>query len=108
LIDALNIAFNLDFSVCSKPPASGAKELEDYPEIHALVEKIRKIQSGKPYSCTFIYSNIRSSPQQQKALCLSDCIIFTQDVGNPVDCCVHKIVISFSYVFNFAVNIYWL
>ena len=35
------------FSVCSKPPSSGAKELEDYPEIHGLVEKIRKIQSSK-------------------------------------------------------------
>lgn len=33
--------------VCSKPPASGAKELEDYPEIHGLVEKIRKIQSSE-------------------------------------------------------------
>ena len=33
-------------SVCSKPPSSGAKELEDYPEIHGLVEKIRKIQSS--------------------------------------------------------------
>lgn len=32
--------------ICSKPPSSGAKELEDYPEIHGLVEKIRKIQSG--------------------------------------------------------------
>ncbi|KAK7504177.1 hypothetical protein BaRGS_00004481 [Batillaria attramentaria] len=31
--------------ICSKPPSSGAKELEDYPEIHGLVEKIRKIQS---------------------------------------------------------------
>ncbi|KAH9507193.1 Histone-lysine N-methyltransferase setd3 [Bulinus truncatus] len=31
--------------VCSKPPESGAKEWEDYPEIHGLVEKIRKIQS---------------------------------------------------------------
>ncbi|KAK7103751.1 actin-histidine N-methyltransferase-like [Littorina saxatilis] len=32
--------------ICSKTPASGAKELEDYPEIHGLVEKIRKLQSG--------------------------------------------------------------
>ncbi|XP_005090792.1 actin-histidine N-methyltransferase [Aplysia californica] len=30
---------------CSKPPESGAKEWEDYPDIHGLVEKIRKIQS---------------------------------------------------------------
>ncbi|KAL8567678.1 hypothetical protein ACOMHN_008986 [Nucella lapillus] len=37
--------------ICSKPPSSGAKELEDYPDIHGLVEKIRKIQSGlKPAS----------------------------------------------------------
>ncbi|KAK7000066.1 histone-lysine N-methyltransferase setd3 [Biomphalaria glabrata] len=31
--------------VCSKPPESGNKELEDYPEINGLVEKIRNIQS---------------------------------------------------------------
>ncbi|GFS14344.1 histone-lysine N-methyltransferase [Elysia marginata] len=31
--------------VCSKPPESGSRELEDYPQIHALVESIRKIQS---------------------------------------------------------------
>ncbi|GFN94514.1 histone-lysine N-methyltransferase, partial [Plakobranchus ocellatus] len=32
--------------VCSKPPESGARELEDYPQIHGLVESIRKIQSA--------------------------------------------------------------
>ncbi|KAK3786270.1 hypothetical protein RRG08_002014 [Elysia crispata] len=32
--------------VCSKPPESGSRELEDYPQIHALVESIRKIQSA--------------------------------------------------------------
>ncbi|XP_067681659.1 actin-histidine N-methyltransferase-like [Haliotis asinina] len=32
--------------ICSKPPATGSKEWDDYPEIHGLVEKIRKIQSA--------------------------------------------------------------
>ncbi|XP_041353715.1 actin-histidine N-methyltransferase-like isoform X2 [Gigantopelta aegis] len=31
--------------VCSKPVATGVKEWEDYPEIHGLIEKIRKLQS---------------------------------------------------------------
>ncbi|PVD25870.1 hypothetical protein C0Q70_13534 [Pomacea canaliculata] len=43
--------------ICSKPPASGAKELEDYPEIHGLVEKIRKIQSS-----------VNSPPQNREEL----------------------------------------
>ncbi|ESO94275.1 hypothetical protein LOTGIDRAFT_118649, partial [Lottia gigantea] len=31
---------------CGKPPVTGSKELDDYPEIHSCVEKIRKLQSG--------------------------------------------------------------
>lgn len=42
--DAAELITSL-LEICSKPPESGAKEWEDYPEIHGLVEKIRKIQS---------------------------------------------------------------